>query len=153
MVSMRGLAAALLIVGLVTGCGSFSMTPTPPASQAAHQYTASTVLRAYTRAGLGMGSEGYHPFGGASRALYLTLNPSVAVTKKGGSIRGADFSVLLFPSASKAQASLTNRTRSQLRDAGEPWEIRGNLVLVARKYTPSSSETWRAAKQVLARLR
>jgi hypothetical protein len=129
------------------------MTPTLPANQAAHQYTASTVLRAYTRAGLPLGSEGYHPFGGASRALYLTLNPSVAVTKNGGSIRGADFSVLLIASASKAQASLTSGARAQLRDAGEPWVTRGNLLLVARTYTSGSSETWKAAKQVLARLR
>jgi hypothetical protein len=153
MVRMRCIAAALLIAGLVTGCGASSMTPTLPANQAAHQYTASTVLHAYTRAGLRLGSEGYHPFGGASLALYLTLNPSVAVSKKGGSFRGADFSVLLFASASKAQASLTNGARAQLRDAGEPWVTRGNLLLVARTYTSGSSETWKAAKQVLARLR
>jgi hypothetical protein len=60
MVRMRGIAAALLIAGLVTGCGASSMTPTLPANQAAQQYTASTVLRAYTRAGLRLGSEGYH---------------------------------------------------------------------------------------------
>jgi hypothetical protein len=85
--------------------------------------------------------------------LYLTLNPLVTHTKDGVSIRGADFSVLLFASVSQARASVTKRVKLQLRERGLPWVEKANLILVARARTSRSDETWKAAEHVLARMR
>jgi len=120
-------------------------------------YTSVVVVRAYARAGLALSSEGRHRFGPSARPLYLTLAPATRKAKAGVAIRGADFSVLVFQSASDARSALTARVQAQLHAGREPWVQRANLILVSRVPVLASDAgslaMWNAARRVVAALR
>jgi hypothetical protein len=142
----------------MTACGGHALRQTSSGAQHATVVYASTeVMRAYSRAGFQLFSEGTHRFGLAgARPLYLTLVPGTYTTKNRILLRGPAFSVLVFRTPTQARTALTVRARSQLRVLREPWVRKANLLLISRvaifNVKDDTLAAWSDAKQILARL-
>jgi hypothetical protein len=146
------LICTTLIAAIAPGCSA--------SSRSTSSYTANAVMRAYTRAGLGLSNTGSHRFG-QERAVYLTLTPVNRVVKNSIFLRGAYFSVLVFRSDRAALTAMTPPVKAQLRASEEPWVVRRNVILVSRtsipqpatsSFGPDTNATWAAAKRTLAQL-
>jgi hypothetical protein len=119
-----------------------TLSSTERAFRMGRGFDATSVMRAYAKAGLQLKNVGSHPFGPVQRVLDL---------------RGASFSVLVFASSTQATGSLTPTVKSRLRARHTPWVQKANLVLLARVAVPGSgrtaARTWHRATAVLAALR